>query len=179
MRWDTIPAPPARRALGEALVTIASRRGWGHAALAEAAEAVLADPAGWRRHFPRGARDAIWYISEVSDASMRASFLDRPAPSIASVIAERLAQNAAMKPFVRRVMHYDIRHPLQAIARMQRTARVMSDCLDESRPRPGAIRLTLLNLCYTTIVFLWLVDRSTGGRGTRAATRRLMGLLKL
>jgi hypothetical protein len=57
---------------------------------------------------PRGSRNAIWFISEVSDASMAFPFVDSPAPSILPVIITRLDQNDHLKPFVCKVMLFDV-----------------------------------------------------------------------
>lgn len=173
MRWDVFTADPAKLALAQALTQIAAQRGWGLTALREAAALACGDAEAWRLHFPRGARDAIWFISEVSDASMVASFAEKPAPNVAQVIRERLRQNSDLKRFVFRVMLFDILHPLQAIARMQRTARVMRHCGSGAR-MPNT---TLLNWTYTFIVFVWLADRSREDTLTMALNRRLMSLI--
>lgn len=179
MRWDILEAPPEKIALARELVRICSERGWGRAALRAGAEVSLRDPERWRALFPAGPQDAIWFISEISDASMKAAFELAPAGSMSEVILERLSQNTALKPFVRRVMLFDLLHPVQALARMQRTSRLMLACL---RPHPGhaeAARAALLNLAYTAIAFAWLFDREGEGGLTRDLTTRLMATLKL
>jgi hypothetical protein len=176
MRWDVLSAEPQKIELARALVSLSARRGWSSAVMAEAACNLCGDPEAWRRHFPHGPRDALWFISEMSDESMRIAFAQAPASSMAAVIDERLAQNRALKPFVRMVMAYDVRHPVQAIRRMQRTARVMEQC---TGLRIGAARLTMLNHAYTAIVFFWLLDRSPLDRRTGALTRGLMRMLRL
>ncbi|MDO9223773.1 MAG: hypothetical protein Q7U20_08700 [Caulobacter sp.] len=177
MDWSAIPDDPSRNALAEALVPITATQGWTRAALAQASVAALPGPDSWRDLFPRGAVDAIWHISKVSDASMLAAFRHCPATSLVAVVDERFAQNRDLKPFVRRVMDFDVLHPLQALRRMQRTARAMYQCLGQSRPGPSFATLTLLNLLYTMVVFIWLFDRSPDDRITRGATRRLMALV--
>lgn len=179
MRWDVLDAPPERIALARELVRICSARTWGRTVLRAGAESALRDGEAWRRHFPGGARDAIWFISEVSDASMEAAFAKTPAGAMAEVILERLSQNTALKPFVRRVMLFDLMHPIQALARMQRTARAMLRCV---AAKPGSVRaapVTALNLAYTVIVFGWLFDPEGEGRLTRRLTAGLMGAVKL
>ena len=98
---------------------------------------------------------------------------------MSEVILERLSQNTALKPFVRRVMLFDLLHPVQALARMQRTSRVMLACLGPHSGHAEAARVTLLNLAYTAIVFAWLFDREGEGGLTRDLTTRLMAALKL
>jgi hypothetical protein len=129
MRWDVLDAPPEKIALARELVRVCSSAQWGHAALRAGWEVAFHDPQRWRLVFPTGSRDAIWFISEVSDASMRAAFENAPARSMSEVILERLSQNTTLKPFVRRVMLFDLLHPFQALARMQRTSRAMFACL--------------------------------------------------
>lgn len=171
MRWDVLDADAEKIALARALVPISTRRGWGAATLRAAASAVCNDAEAWRRHFRRGARDAIWFISELSDASMAAAFENSPALRIAYVIWERLEQNSDLKPFVLRVMLFDMLHPFQAVARMQRTARVMRNCLAPSANAPAT---TLLNWTYTFIVFVWLCDRTHGDALTLRLNQWLM-----
>ncbi|HYD89549.1 MAG TPA: hypothetical protein VEA80_18865 [Vitreimonas sp.] len=174
MRWDLTDAPAEKVRLAQALVERSAKAGWNRCTLQAAAVDVCADSAAWRRHFPRGSRDAIWFISEASDASMAAAFRGRAAPNLAAVIIERLQQNLSLKPFVRRVMLFDIAHPAQALARMQRTADVMLGCL---RPQAKSPSASALNLAYTAIVFVWLFDRSAGDAATERTTRRLVALI--
>ncbi|WP_395646818.1 hypothetical protein [Terricaulis sp.] len=174
MRWDALSAPAEKIALAQALVQVTSRRLWGESALREGAMQTFHDRDRWRSVFPERSREAIWFISEVSDASMRAAFDAAPAAGMEQVIAERLAQNADLKPFVRRVMLFDVTHPMQALGRMQRTAGVMLACVRAPRRR-----VTALNLAYTLIVFVWLLDFSRSGAVTRPATRTLMRLIGL
>lgn len=179
MRWDVLPADPDRIDLARALVDATARRGWGERALSEASVSAAGESGAWRRIFPKGGRDAIWFISEVSDASMRAAFDATPAAGMSEVIAERFAQNADLKPFVRRVMFFDFLHPVQALARMQRTARVMIQCFAPERRAVSGGRITALNLGYTFIVFVWLLDGSQTQTLTRRTTVGLMRLLRL
>jgi hypothetical protein len=178
MRWDAIPAPPDKIALTRDLVERALASGWGRRTLAAASMSVLSDPDGWRDVFPRGSRDAIWFVSTVSDASMKLAFATAPAPDMSMVILERLGQNRDLKPFVRQVMLFDILHPIQALARMDRTARVMFDCVEAPAP-PSRAALIALNLAYTTIVFVWLLDRTAGDGFTRSIIPRAMRLIGL
>ncbi len=176
MRWDVLSADRERIRLAQALVPLSAVHGWNGRVMTQAAHELSGDGEAWRRLFPAGPRDALWFISEMSDESMRAAFAREPAASMAAVIDERLAQNRALKPFVRKVMAYDMRHPLQAVRRMQRTARVMAQCI----VRPiGPARLSLLNHFYTAIVCFWLFDRSPLDRRTTALTRRLMRVLRI
>lgn len=174
MRWDVLAADAEKVALAQALVSESAKRGWGASTLRLAAAATCGDSAAWCRHFPQGARDAIWFISAVSDASMRASFEGRPASRVAEVIWERLEQNSDLKPFVFRVMLFDMLHPVQAVTRMQRTARLMRQCLGTGAKAPGT---TLLNWTYTFIVFVWLSDRTRGDTLTMRLNQWLMGLI--
>ena len=139
----------------------------------------LANVADWRAHFPRGPTDALWFISAASDASMRAAFVDQPAADMATVIGERFEQNRDLKPFVRRVMDYDVLHPIQALHRMQRTAAVMFDCLPPGRRASTGFGRARLNLIYTGLVLLWLLDRSPNDRRTFVVTRLAMRLARL
>ncbi|MEQ1489660.1 MAG: hypothetical protein ABL932_03830 [Terricaulis sp.] len=171
MRWDELTADPAKLTLAQALVPLSARRGWNTDTLRLAANSACGAAEAWRLHFPRGARDAIWFISEISDASMAAVFEISPASNIAEVIGERLQQNSELKPFVFRVMSFDMLHPFQAITRMQRTAHVMRHCLAPDAKAPGT---TLLNWTYTFVVFVWLCDRTRGGALTMRLNRFLM-----
>ena len=179
MRWDALAANADRVRLARALVEVTAQCGWSKRALRQASQNVAGEPEFWRRVFPSGSRDAIWFISEVSDASMRAAFDTVPAEGMSDVIAERFAQNADLKPFVRRVMFYDLLHPVQALARMQRTARVMIQYVEPERQRAMGAAVTALNLGYTFIVFVWLRDSSQTQAMTGRATLRVMRLLGL
>lgn len=171
MRWDVLAADSEKLALARALVPLSAERGWGASTLRSAADAACGDAAAWRRHFPRGARNAIWFISELSDASMAAAFEGRSASRVADVIWERLQQNSDLKPFVFRVMLFDMLHPFQAVARMQRTALAMRRCLAPGARAPGT---TLLNWTYTFVVFVWLCDRTPGNALTMRVNQCLM-----
>ena len=179
MRWDVVPASPGRIALARALVDAAAREGFSRRAMATASMASLGSAEAWRELFPRGVTEAIWFISEASDASMRNAFAQKAASGMAAVIDERFAQNRDLKGFVRRVMVYDLLHPWQALRRMQRTARVMIECLEGGLTRVGPARLTSLNLVYTMLVFHWLFDRTDGNARTRRLTRGAMRSLGL
>jgi hypothetical protein len=175
--WDQIESDPDKAALAIALIERVPLLGWRDAALSAASEAAFSDATTWRQIFPRGPLDAIWYISEVSDASMRMSFSSSPAPSMSMVIITRLDQNDHMKPFVRKVMQFDIFHPVQAFSRMQRTSRVMLTCLGTCTPTPPLRTITVLNVMYTAIVFVWLFDRTAGNALTKRITREIMRLI--
>ena len=176
MDWNAFAAPEDRRLLSKAFVEWVPEHGVNRKTLALASEAVFGDPIRWREIFPTGATEALWFVSDVSDASMRAPFLITPAHGMAEVIDMRLDQNRSMKRFVRRVMQYDLLHPFQALARMQRTARIMYACLSANK-RVSFLALVSLNLFYTTLVFLWLIDRSPNDKRTKTATARAMRML--
>ncbi len=173
MHWDR-ETDPDRSSLALALVERVPKSGWREATLSAASEAVFADPTRWRRFFPKGARDAIWYISEASDASMRMPFSSSPALSMSQVIATRFDQNGHLKPFVRKVMLFDVLHPLQAVRRMQRTARVMFECLPDRGAMASPRAIAALNTIYTALVFVWLADRSDSNALTKRLTVRAM-----
>lgn len=178
MNWEAVPADPRRIAFGKAAVRIAARVGWNESALAAASQESLGTPDAWQGLFPSGRTEALWFVSDISDASMALPFRSRPAFGLSEVIAVRLRQNALLKPFVRQVMKYDFLHGWQAFARMQRTAEVMLKCV------PGAagtiwLRRATLNLVYTYIVFRWLNDHSPGDERTIALTGRLMRHFRL
>lgn len=179
MRWDVVPADARKMELSRALVDTSARRGWHAGCLEEASLSAIGDANGWRRFFPKGSRDAIWFISEVSDASMKAAFDAVPAADMTEVIMERFAQNDDLKPFVRRVMFFDLAHPFQALARMQRTARVMVDCLAPARRDVGNANIWALNAAYTLTVFVWLFDKSVDQAPTRNVAAALMRWLRL
>ena len=176
MLWESIASEPDKVALARALIERVPSRGWNQATLAAASKAAFDDVAKWRQTFPRGSRDAIWFISEVSDASMAFPFVDSPAPSILTVIIKRLEQNDHLKPFVRKVMLFDVIHPVQACSRMQRTSRAMIACLGAGAPPLSLRTVTALNVIYTGIVFLWLLDRTEGNARTKRIARRLIRL---
>lgn len=176
MRWDVLPAAQERVSLAQELVSLSPAEGWSAATLAKAAQRLWKNEEAWRRVFPGGPREALWFVSEVSDESMRAAFLLEPAASMAVVINERLAQNRKLKPFVRTVMAFDLRNPVQAVKRMQRTARVMQLCVAS---HIGGPKLILLNQFYTLIVFFWLFDRSPDDAKTSRLARTLMWILRL
>jgi hypothetical protein len=179
VRLQDVEPDADRRALVQAIIERVPALGWRTAMLEAASQAALADPARWRSHFPRGPVDAIWCVSTLSDASMHLPFAAEPSPSMSAVIAERFDQNAALKPFVRRVMQFDVGHPFQALARMQRTARVMFASLADARPNPSWFALAVLNVTYTSAVFAWLNDRSPDSAKAKAFTRRAMRLIGL
>jgi hypothetical protein len=179
MRWDAIPAPPDKLALTRDLIERVPASGWRRHTLAAASACVLSDPDGWRDFFPKGSRDAIWFVSTLSDASMKLAFATAPAPKMSTVIVERLDQNRDLKPFVRQVMLFDLIHPIPALARMDRTARVMFECLAARPTPPSRAALIALNLVYTAIVFVWLFDHSQGDAFTRSITPKAMRLVGL
>ncbi len=88
---------------------------------------------------------------------MAQTFVGTKAKDLAQVISIRFQQNTELKKFVRRVMMYDFCHPIQAIARMQRTARIMYACTGTIRV-PNRAQVLGLNLFYTLLVMVWLVD---------------------
>lgn len=168
MDWTSISATPARIALAQAAVRLIPTYGVTTKAFVLASKAVGGKAPDWQAHFPGGRTEALWFISEISDASMKKAFVRIPAPDLAEVIKVRFDQNSDLKVFVRRVMCYDMFHPVQAIRRMQRTASVMFDCLP-SRAKPATTKLIALNFFYTFLVMLWIVDK--------AHTNRLLELL--
>ncbi len=178
MDWRAIESPPDHVALAQALVGVTARWGWNRRALDEASQTVFSDPRRWRTVFPRGAKDAIWFISRISDASMKAAFDAESALDMTDVILTRFAQNSDLKAFVRRVMLFDVVHPVQALLRMQRTARVMMACVAGGGKTDGW-SLTRLNLVYTVIVFIWLFDDTPGDRRTTGVTRWAVKRLRL
>ena len=177
MLWDRITSDPEKAALARVLIERVPLCGWGQTALLAASEAAFEDATKWRRVFPRGSRDAIWFISEVSDASMTFPFIGSPAQSMSTVIIMRLEQNAHLKPFVRKVMLFDVFHPAQAFSRMQRTSRAMFTCLGAGARPPSLRLITGLNIIYTGIIFLWLFDQTEDNARTKRIARRLMPLI--
>ncbi len=177
MLWDRIARDPDKVALARALIERVPLWGWGEAALSAASEAAFDDVAKWQQIFPRGSRDAIWFISEVSDASMKLPFLSAPAPSMSTVIITRLNQNRHLKPFVRKVMLFDILHPFQALSRMQRTSRVMFACVGRVHPAAPLCLVAGLNVLYTAVVFVWLFDRTDDDELTKRTARLLVRLV--
>jgi hypothetical protein len=175
--WDRIAGDPDKRALALALIERVPLLGWRDTALSAASEAAFSDATKWQQIFCRGSRDAIWYISEVSDASMKLPFLDSPAPNMSTVIITRLDQNRHLKPFVRQVMLFDVLHPVQAFSRMQRTSRMMFTCLAHDHRRPSLCSIAALNVLYTAIVFVWLFDRTEGNAFTQRMVRQLTRLI--
>lgn len=173
MFWDQA-TDPDKKALALALIERVPGAGWREATLSSASEAVLADPTGWRQHFPKGAQDAIWFISEASDASMKLPFASTPSPSMSAVIVTRFDQNSHLKPFVRNVMLFDMLHPLQAVSRMQRTAQTMFECMQDGGTSGTARAIAKLNAVYTALVFVWLLDRTDGNALTKRLTARAM-----
>ena len=175
--WDRIASDPDKVALARALIERVPLWGWGEAVLSAASKAAFDDLTKWRQIFPRGARDAIWFISEVSDASMKLPFLSALAPSMSTVIITRLNQNRHLKPFVRKVMRFDVLHPFQALSRMQRTSRVMFACVGRTHPATSFCSVAGLNVLYTAVVFVWLFDRTDGDQLTKRTASRLVRLV--
>jgi ubiquinone biosynthesis protein COQ9 len=175
--WNSIASNPDKVALARALIERVPLWGWGEAVLSTASEAVFDDLEKWRRIFPRGSRDAIWFISEVSDASMKLPFLDAPAPSMSTVIITRLDQNRHLKPFVRKVMLFDVLHPFQALSRMQRTSRVMFACTDRTHRAASYCSVAGLNVLYTAVVLIWLFDGTDADDLTKRLARLLVRLV--
>lgn len=108
---------------------------------------------------------------------MRIAFEHQPATRISDVIAERFRQNSNLKRFVRQVMLFDMGHPVQALTRMQRTAIVMNACLPITESKSGTGALALLNLTYTLVVFVWLLDVSRDNWITHRAMVMAMRLI--
>jgi hypothetical protein len=179
MLLDALEPDPRRKALAVALIARVPATGWRRATLDAASKQALGAADGWRAYFPRGTVDAIWYVSTISDASMKLPFLAAPAASMSQVILTRLDQNAGLKPFVRRVMLFDFIHPFQAFARMHRTARVMFECLPARERGPSFLALSALNVTYTAVVFFWLFDGGADGARTAALAQRAMRLIGL
>ena len=61
---------------------------------------------------------------------------------------------------------------------MDRTARVMFECVAQATP-PSRAALIALNLTYTAIVFVWLFDRSPADAFTRRLAPKAMRLIGL
>jgi hypothetical protein len=177
MWWDRIEADAEKRALAIALIEHVPQSGWRERTLCAASTAALCNEQGWRRTFPNGARDAIWFISEVSDASMKLAFEASPAGCMSTVVAERLEQNGHLKLFVRKVMLYDLLHPIQAVRRMQRTAHAMLGCMPRMDRAPSRFEVAALNAAYTVIVFVWLFDTTRGQSLTSRTTASVMRLI--
>ena len=62
---------------------------------------------------------------------------------------------------------------------MQRTARAIFECLPRSERKPSPCAIATLNLVYTVIVFVWLLDRTNGNKLTKwftAKSLRIVGL---
>lgn len=178
MDWFALSLDAQERRLLRAFVESAQHEGVGSRALSHAANATFGDRDRWKAFFPKGPTQALWRISELSDASMRVPHLERPAAGMADVIETRFEQNRDLKPFVRRVMHYDCLHPVQALNRMQRTANVMFQCR-ASQSVVGVAKLATLNVSYTALVFFWLFDRSPNDTRTRSVTLMVMRMLRL
>lgn len=176
MDWSVVDSTSERVRLAQSFVNIIPSSGVSKRTLRLAANDTLASSRDWQEIFG-GPTEALWFVSEVSDASMLAAFTNTPAQKMAEVVDVRLDQNASLKPFVNRVMRYDVLHPVQALARMQRTARVMFDCLGPREQDVSWVRLTLLNIAYTGLVFGWLMDRSECNHQTKSATRAVFRLL--
>jgi hypothetical protein len=174
MLWDEIEKDIEKRRLGIELIGSVAHLGWGVDALEQSSLVALASRDRWKSYFPAGSRDAIWYISEISDASMALPFASAQKPLMSDVIAVRFAQNRSLKPFVRKVMLYDVAHPVQALRRMQRTALVMISCVCKHFQPHSMWTSTLLNVIYTFLVFVWLLDRSEEDRFTYGLTKFLM-----
>lgn len=170
MDWMSVNVASGKIAIAQEAVRLIPEYGVSTKAFAIASEAIESDASAWRRHFPGGLTEALWFISEVSDASMANAFNEAPAHDLATVVAVRLDQNASLKPFVRRVMLYDFMHPFQAIERMQRTAKVMYGCtLTMSTPSFRAV--ATLNCSYTLLIMLWILDLGPTNRLTRFLIR--------
>ncbi len=172
MDWTSIAADPEKIEISEEAVRQIERHGVTLFALDSASIAVSKAASHWRYYFPGGLTDALWFISEVSDASMAQAFVDTKAQDLSQVISIRFQQNTELKKFVRRVMLYDFCHPTQAIARMQRTARIMYACTGTIEA-PNRARVLGLNLYYTLLVMVWLIDT----RMTKRLNDFLVGIL--
>jgi len=178
MDWSVVDGASDRVRLAQAFVRIVPSAGVNRQTMRLAAKEALGSADGWKKVFD-GPTEVLWFVSEVSDASMCAAFVGTPAREMTEVVNVRLDQNGSLKPFVNQVMLYDVLHPIQALARMHRTARAMYDCLGQGSPSAGQPRLTLLNLAYTGLVFRWLIDRSERDRHTKSTTRAVFRLLGL
>lgn len=173
MDWTAVEAPPEKVALMQVAIELIPTQGVSVRALSAASHQLFGDDGQWLQIFPGGLTEALWFVSDVSDGSMAHAFANAPAKAMPEVVAVRFAQNAALKPFVRRVMIYDFFHPFQALARMQRTAKVMFDCLRRRRS-PSFLHLAALNLLYTFTVMIWLADRSPDNRLADRCARILL-----
>ncbi|WP_126423869.1 hypothetical protein [Asticcacaulis excentricus] len=178
MDWFALVMPADRRALAKQLLVTIEEVGANRKALCLASIETFGHSSYWKKIFPSGVTEVLWFISEVSDASMASAFSMVPANDMKAVIDTRFEQNRDLKRFVWQVMIYDLRHPIQALKRMQRTAGVMMDCLG-ARPAPRFFHLASLNLVYTMIVFVWLTDRTPENRRTKAVTQVAMRWLGL
>lgn len=170
MDWSSINASRAKVSIARNAITCIPDLGVSAEAFDEAYSGAGLSGSTWREYFPGGLTDALWFISEASDSSMARDFVGAPAPDLAAVINIRFIQNRELKPFVRRVMVYDFFHPIQAVARMQRTARMMYSCLGRM-DAPSKWRVAALNILYTFLVMVWLADRTQQDRVTKGLTR--------
>lgn len=173
MNWEQVERNHVRRAVGKRLVETITRFGLNQRALTITKDDSTKEELAFCS-FLANPTSAVWYISEISDASMAKDSVGSTS-SMAEVIWIRLHQNEHLKPFVRRIMAFDILHPIQALRRMHRTARIMYACV--GTPNASTFRAIVLNITYTIIVFRWLFDKSDGSNKTRNLTLTLMRLI--
>jgi hypothetical protein len=173
MYWDKVEPDSMRRAFGFQVIQLVPFLGW-KKSLMQASKAAYGDSMQWTLAFPGGTRDVIWYISSVSDRSMKSAFLSVPAVNMSSVIDERFRQNRELKHFVRQVMFFDMWHPVQGISRMQRTAGIMFECISSGQEKHSTAKLLSLNILYTLVVIVWLLDRTHDDLVTKKVTRVFM-----
>jgi hypothetical protein len=89
MLWDEVESDSGRRRFGIALTVLVPRLGWGLDAIEQSSLAAWRSRDAWKKFFPAGCRDAIWYISGISDASMAHAFKPASAARMSEVIAVR------------------------------------------------------------------------------------------
>jgi hypothetical protein len=130
---------------------------------------------GWTRRalrdFPElegsSPRDVAWALNDIADSEMCRRFQGKLGVSWNELIRYRFIQNAPLKASVMRLARSDIWHPVDTLARTDKTARAMQAC---GAPG-GAIKRSLMVLVYSTCVLVWLVDRTPSQHLTSRAVR--------
>ena len=120
-----------------------------------------------------GVHATIWQVADRADRNMVRAFAHAKPATLQVLVAARLVQNRRRKRLVRKILLVDFRHPCKAIARTQRTSRLMAEL---AGVRPTQAFLAATTFAYTLVVIAWLADRSDGDRWSHALSARLMRL---
>lgn len=157
MYWLSVDKDSRRIALINQLLTETSKRFWSDAAMESASHIALGDKNAWTEYFV-GYQDAIWHLANLADLEMERGVDELPRVTAAQLVKLRIVQNSALKAAVRHLFVTDIRHPILAVKRTDRSSkRILATAQLPITP----MRIKWTTIKYTAVVIAWLMEPKT------------------